>query len=269
MNLNRIFASILLACAAALPAAAQTSGSLSLPLSLPGVSGLLTVAFDDVNGLTAPALGVTTRLVSPLDLSTLSRLPLSVSLAVRFPVLVRIEPPVSGGLTFTGVTSIELKSLNLQLLGYLLPLRLYAAPLGGGFVDITSAQADNKGYRVQGSKGGFSEFLMVVDLTPLHQVITGKLDRLDQILADNAGAIPAPVATELSADVAAARAHYLGGDSAAAIDDVDRFNATVQAHGGTDIPNVWRAARDLVNVAGQLEAGGDTLRFSLEKDLGL
>jgi hypothetical protein len=271
MKLNRIFrisAWILLLGAAALPAAAQVPGSIDLPISLPGVSGLLKVSFEDVAGLSSANLGVSTRLVSPLDLSVLTRLPASVSLALRFPVLVRIEPPVSGGLTFNGVTSVDLQSLNLPLLSYLVPMRLFAAPLGGAFTDITASRPSNKSYRVIGSKGGFSEFLLVIDLTPPHQVITGKLDHLDQILADHAGAIPAPVAAALAADVAAARAHYLGGDRAAAIDDVDLFNSTVEAHSGTDIPDVWRAARDLVNIAGQLRAGGDTLRFSLEQDLG-
>ena len=37
----------------------------------------------------------------------------------------------------------------------------------------------------------------------------------------------------------------------------------MEDHSGSDIPEVWRAARDLDNVAGYLRAGADTLRFSL------
>ena len=35
-----------------------------------------------------------------------------------------------------------------------------------------------------------------------------------------------------------------------AIQKIEGFAATVQAHSGSEIPDVWRSARDLTNVAG-------------------
>src|SRR5882724_4826479 len=264
MNRNRTLAPLLLALAVILPAAAEGTSSLTVPISLSGITGSLTVTLDDLTGLNLANLGVTTRLVSPFDLVLLSRLPPNVSLALAFPVLVRIEPPVDGGLAFTGATSVELQSV-LNPLFPILPLRLFSAPLDGSFQDITQSRPNNKSYRALGATGGFSEFLIVFDLTPRHQVIANKLNRLDQILADNAAAIDPTVLATLSAEVAAIRADFLAGNNTAASDDVDVFLATVDAHSGTDIPNVWRATRDLVDVAGKLEAGGLTLRFSLEQ----
>src|SRR5262249_14988687 len=166
--------------------AAQGAGSLTLPITLPGVLGSVTVSFDDVTGLTPAHLGVSSQLISPLNLNLLSRLPATVSLLPDFPVLVRIVPPVSGGLTFTGIASVDLLSLQLPGIVNLLPMRLYGAHDGGTFTDITERQPSTKTYRAIGVVGGFSEFLLVLDFTPASRVIIGKLDRLSQILTDNA-----------------------------------------------------------------------------------
>ncbi|HEV7518228.1 MAG TPA: DUF6689 family protein, partial [Thermoanaerobaculia bacterium] len=111
---------------------------------------------------------------------------------------------------------------------------------------------------------GFSEFLVVVDHTPAAQAVAAKLDRLDRIFAANADAIAAPVRPEIAAELAAVRARVQAGDTAAAIQEVDAFLATVERHSGPEIPDVWRAARDRVDVAGLLRAEGKTLRLSLE-----
>jgi hypothetical protein len=259
----------------AVPAAGQAIGSplgsgssVTLPLALPGgITGELTVSFESVTGLTPDNLGVSAQLVSPADPVLGARLPATVSIPAGFPVLVRIEPTPAGGLAFTGIVSIQIRTPNLPSTADV--LRLFAAPLGGVFADITAVREKapqlnwDTSYRALGSKGGFSEFLIVADPTPLDQAIGAKLNRLDQILADNAGAIPEALRADLAADLAAVRAHSLPGDEAAAIQDLDVFLATVEQHSGADIPNVWRAARDRVNVAGLLRAGGETLRFSL------
>jgi hypothetical protein len=285
MNVNRILAYSLLFLVVALPAAGQglavhRSGNLlglpislpgglpllgdllSIPISLPGGIGAdLTVSFENVSGLSPAHLGVTSQLVSPLDPGLLSRLPDLTAILSSFPVLLRIEPPAGGGLSFTGIAEVQLHTHNL-LYSPGTPLRLYAAPLGGAFTDTTDDMGPGS-YRVSGSRGGFSEFLIVADLTPVHQVILNKYDRLSQILTDNAGAISAPVLADLTSGLASSRAHYLAGDTAAAISDLDLFLTTVEDHSGADIPDVWRATHDVVNVAGLLRAGGRTLRFSL------
>ena len=259
MNLKKLFAGCLLALAAAVPAASQ-----SLNIPLPGLLGNLTVGFQGVTGLSVLNLGVSVQLISPLNPSLRARLPETVSIPFGLPVLVRIEPLVSSDFAFNGVATVQILSLFAPS-----SPRMYAASSGGDFEDISaSAVRVGSSYRVLGSKGGFSEFLIVSDHTPADVVHTKKLAHLDQILADNAGAITAGVYTDLAAQLAVLRGHVEGGQTAAAIQDLDFFLATVTQHSGTDIPDVWRAARDLVNVAGQLRAAGETLRFSLQQELG-
>lgn len=256
--MRKTFVGCVLALAIALPAAGQ---SLNIPL-VPGVLGDLTVSFDGVTGLSLPNLGVTIQLVSPLNPGLRARLPQTVSIPFGLSLLVRIQPPASGGLSFTGVTEVELHTLIAPS-----SPRMYAASSEGDrFEDITSSNVSyGSSYRVIGTRGGFSEFLIVSDQTPTATVVAAKLDRLDRILADNAGAIAAGVRADLAAQLAALRGHVESGQTAAAIQDVDLFLATVTQHSGPEIPNVWRAARDLVNVAGLLGAGGETLRFSLQQ----
>lgn len=255
--MKKIFAGFLLALVAALPAAGQ---SINIPVVLPGVLGDLTVSLEGATGLSLLNLGVSLQIISPLNPSLRARLPQTASIPFGLPLLVKIEPPLNGGLAFHGVATVQLLSL-------LTPrsARMYAASSGGSFQDITTVSSS---YRVLGTRGGFSEFLIVIDNTPSNVVIAQKLDRLDQILADNAGAIAAGVSTDLAAQLAVLRDHVEGGQTASAIQDLDLFLATVTQHSGADIPDVWRAARDLVNVAGQLRAGGETLRFSLQQELG-
>src|SRR4029079_17079642 len=131
------------------------------------------------------------------------------------------------------------------------PLRLFKAPLDGRFVDVTEYMGMGS-YRVRGSTGGFSEFLIVADLRSVDRVIGEKFDRLERTLTDNGALIAAPVLAELADLLRAARASYASGATLAAIANVEAFVADVQHHSGTDIPDVWRSARDIVNVAGLL-----------------
>jgi hypothetical protein len=267
---------VLVVLAVALPAAGQLpavpgiptaptvgGNSIVVPLSLPGgITANLTVTFETVTHLSLANLGVSAQLVSPTDAGLLARLPANVAIPPGLPVLVRIEPTPTGGLAFTGIVAVEIASLTLPPTP---DLRLVASPLGGSFTDLTDIKADTS-YRVIGSKGGFSEFLAVVDHTPLEQAVAAKLDALDRIFAENRDAVAEPVRTEIGAELAALRAHVLAGETTAAIQEDDAFLATVERHSGPEIPDVWRAAHDRVNVAGLLRAAGRTLRFSL--DLG-
>lgn len=275
--MNRILVGFLSVLAAALlPAAGQgivnplgSTNSVSLPILLPGgITGDVTVNFESVTGLTPANLGVTTQLVSLLDPLLSGRLPPLTSLLASFPVLVRIEPTLAGNLSFTGVASIQIHTPPL-LPNMQRNMRVAAASQGGPYEDITTSSNPASGirwdtsYRVIGTKGGFSEFLVLIDLTPPAQAVGAKLNRLDQIFAANAGAIPETIRANLAADLAAARAHSLAGDEAAALQDLDLFIDTVEQHSGTEIPDVWSAARDRINVAGLLRAAAETLQFSL------
>jgi uncharacterized protein DUF6689/FIMAH domain-containing protein len=266
--MRKILALLTLALAAALPAAGQGIGGvtvdgneISVTISLPGGLGAdLTIGFEEVTGLSLANLGISARVVNPLSLSFLSRLPSGTLLAL--PLVIRIEPPPAGGLTFKGVASLGLHTHNLNYsLGT--PLRLFSAPLNGRFEDITAGIGAGS-YRARGDKGGFSEFIIVLDLRNINAVINGKFDRLEEMLEDYEGAMPGSVYDDLETRLEAARAAFNVGATQQAIQQIDGFLAAVEAHSGTEIPNVWRSARDLVNVAGYLREGAATLRFSLE-----
>lgn len=230
-------------------------------ISLPGGLGAdLTISFEQVVGLSVANLGLSAEVVSLTDPDLLSRLRLS-SIPAGFPVLLRIEPPAEGGLSFSGVVSIDVHTHNLAFLPNC-PLRLFAASAGGPFQDITVSMGMGS-YRARGRKGDFSEFLILVDLRSVNRAIAEKLDRLDRTLAENEARIAPPVYAELHGLAAEIRAAHAAGRTMEAIGKVETFLAAVRSHSGSAIPDVWRSARDLVNVAGRLRAAGETLRFSL------
>ncbi len=230
-------------------------------IDIGGFSADLTIEFEQVVGLSANNLGISVDLINPLDLGLLKRLPSAASLLSDFPVKVTIEPPASGGLSFSGVVTVEIYTHDLQYVAGS-PFRMYSAPLGGTFVDVTSSNASGS-YRSGGTKGTFSEFILVADVRSLDAQVLDKFDRLDGLLGTHSAAMPAAVYDDLAALAAAAQSAYDGGNLTAAIGLIEDFDAEVQAGSGTDIPDVWRSARDLTNVAGELRAAAATLRFSL------
>jgi hypothetical protein len=257
-----------MAAIAELPAAGQgianvtVNGSqVSITISLPlGLGADVTLGFENAVGLSLANLGISAQVVNPLDPNLLARLP-GGTIPLTFPVLLRIEPPASGGLSFSGVVSLDIHTHNLQLT-IPCPLRLFHAPIGGPFEDMTAGLGTGS-YRARGTMGGFSEFLIALDLRSLTTVINAKLDALDHVLSDNADSMPADLYADLAARLATLRHDATQGSALTAISDVDNFTAVVVQHSGTDIPNVWRSSRDLVDVAGLLRADAATLRFSL------
>lgn len=263
-----------------LPAAAEglTEGILGVvvegnelraEIALPGDIGAdLTLTFEQVVGLTEENVGLDASLVNPLDPNLLSRLTQAV-IPAAFPVLIRIEPPDDGGLSFSGPVRIALHTHNLPYLPGTL-LRIYGAPLGEPFEDITEYVGSGS-YRCRGTKGSFSEFLILTDLRPLSLTIREKLERLDVTLEDNHALIDPAVYAQLTTLAAQIRSAHEAGNKNLAITRTNQFLALVVANSGTAIPNVWRSSRDIVNVAGLLRAVGETLRFSLslQTQLGL
>lgn len=231
-------------------------------VALPGdITADLSISFEQVQGLSLESLGLSLEVVNLLDPQLLARLRNVSSLPAAFPVLIRIEPPAQGGLSFQGVVTIDVHTHNLLYLPNT-PLRFFASSAGGPFEDITVNMGMGS-YRARGRKGSFSEFLILVELRPVNRVIARKLDNLDRTLADHQAVIAPAVLAELTNLAVEIRAEQAAGDTQGAIAKVEEFVATVESHSGTEIPNVWRAARDVVNVAGLLRAQGETLRFSL------
>jgi hypothetical protein len=251
-----------------LPAAGQgivdvvvEGNELRAGISLPGGIGAdLAIGFEQVAGLTPESAGLSATLANLLDPDLLTRLGQG-SLLAAFPVLLRIEPPANGGLSFRGVTSISLHTHNLDYLPGT-PLRIFAAPLGGRFEDITESVGKGS-YRCRGRKGSFSEFLILADLRPARMAVAEKLGRLDRILDENAGAIDGAVLDDLTSLAAEIRSAWAAGQSQQAVAKTNAFLEVVKRNSGPAIPDVWRSSRDAVNVAGLLRAAGETLRFSL------
>jgi uncharacterized protein DUF6689 len=267
--MRKILALWALVLGAALPAAALPPGIASATISgntvtarvsLPGGLGAdVDLSFGNVSGLSLANLGLSAALVNPFDPAFFSRLPSGSVLAL--PVVLRIEPPVAGGLAFHGVSSLSIHTENLQYtVGT--PLRLFAAHAGESFKDITNGMGAGS-YRARGTEGGFSDFVIVVDLRSLTQVLRNKFDQVEDELDEYAGDMPAALHADLAARLAAARDDAAHGDRAAAIQELDGFLAVVQLHSGTDIPDLWRSARDVDNAAGYLREAALTLRFSL------
>lgn len=237
----------------------------SATIELPGgLEADLTVSFEHPAGLTTQSLGVTAQAVNPLDPTLLSRLQAAgvVSIPTGFPVMVTIDPPATGGLSFEGLTKIELYTKNLHYTAGS-PLRLFSASKGGDFHDITDLIAGGS-YRTRGSKGNYSDFLIIVDARPLATVLSAKFARLDDALLTHAATLGPSLHTELTNELNAARAEWQAGDYDDAISAIEDFDETVSdAAGAGQIPNEWRASGGVQNIAGELRAAARTLRFSL------
>lgn len=241
---------------------AQVDGdTLQAEIAAGGVSASLTVRFENVVGLSAANLGLSVTTVNPLDLGLLSRLGPSASVPAAFPLLLRIEPPASGGLAFSGVVTIEIYTHALHYTSGT-PLRMFAAPSGGAFRDITTS-AGSGSYRSGGTRGEFSEFLIVTDVRSSSAVIDAKYAALSQRLTTNAPLMDGGAHAELQRLYAASLDAWQRNALVAAIEYAEAFAVEVRRHSGDGLPDVWRSAGDLVNVGGELRALAATLRFSL------
>jgi hypothetical protein len=249
------------ACAQSLPVTVSVSGNVATirvgTLSSPLADVVL--SFDQATGLSTASLGVSAQLVDISDPSLLARLPDATlnKLSSAFPVMLTVEPPSTGGLVQRRVTHIE---IHTHALAYTAgsPLRLFKAPLGGAFRDITGEIAPGS-VRTRGTTPGWSQFIVLADLRPSSDVIIGKYAYLRTQLAYLSLAERTPLSTLLDASEDA-----LGdGDFATAIAKLDAFRARVSQRAGTYIPDTWRATRDTRNSAGELLSGADTLDFSI------
>jgi hypothetical protein len=237
----------------------QVSGtSASATVSLAGgLEADLTIGFEQALGLSAESLGLSAASVSPLSLA--GRLPAGVEAVAAFPVVVKIEPPAAGPLSFSGLATVELHTHNLTF-APATPLRLFRSRAGGPFVDVTESMGMGS-YRVRGSTGGFSEFAILADLRQPDAVIVVKFDALQSLL--DAAALGEPLAGALQSRLDAAYAAWQSASYVVAAQETAAFADLVAAHAGNEIPDVWRSAGDLDNPAGELRAAAASLRFSL------
>lgn len=219
----------------------------------------LTLVFDDVSNLNANSLGVSAKLVDVSDPALLARLPdLQLTrLDSALPLLITIEPPATGGLSFRRTGRFE---LHTHALSYSLgsSYRVLKAPVGGAFHDTTEEIAQGS-VRARSRYGGFSQFLVVTDLRDSAVVVAAKIAALRARVATLPANERAPFSAQLDA-IEAAVAHQ---DYASAISGVDLVSARALARAGNGLADEWRATRDADNQAGDLLAGAATLKFSV------
>ncbi|WP_099019822.1 DUF6689 family protein [Marinicella litoralis] len=238
--------------------------SAELLVSLPGgIAADFTITFENVVGLTEENLGLAVDLIDLNDINVLNRLPSGIltSIPVAFPMMITVEPAYDSGLSFEGLVTIDIHTHNLAYTENT-PLRLFKAPLGGTFRDITDTTSSGS-YRARSTTGTFSQFIIVADNRAASQISTEKLNQLQSELAGWQNVIEPAVFLQLnnkSMDIAADinQANYAAADI-----KITEFSYLVSQYAGTGIPNVWRASKDIDNVAGELIAHAKTLKFSV------
>jgi hypothetical protein len=225
-------------------------------------SASLQITFENVIGLTKDSISITAVQVDPKSLALIQRIGNASLFSVPglFPVMINISPTPNSSLSFTGVAEIELSTSDLTFDS---KLRLMKSPNGGNFDDITNF-AGIGSYRVRGTSGDFSDFLIVLDLRPKTQAIDSKFTKLQYALSTHATKIEAAMAQNLQTKLDAALASYQGGSKELAIDHLQSFIDDIQADEGQKVPNTYQANNlNTVNVAGDLRRHAATLIFSL------
>jgi len=233
-------------------------------IHLPGdISADITLQFENAVGLTKESLGLTAEIIDVTALDFIDRLPdqLNITPSSAFPMMITIEPLTDTGFSFSGLASVDLHTHNLEYTAGT-PLRFFKAPLNGEFKDITTTLGAGS-LRVRGSTGRFSQFIIVADLRAPSVVISEKFDNLQMALNDFAPTISATVYSVLLQDLNDISQFILSNNYNMASSKVNTFNRHINDNKGADIPDVWRSSRDIHNVAGELMAYANTLRFSL------
>jgi len=259
--------------ALALSLCAQVACAVDLPVSVHVVGNVataqigspanpiaeLTLSFDDASGLTPASLGIRASTIDITDANLLSRLPDArlVRLDSALPLLVTIEPPANGGLSFRRSGRFE---LHTHALAYSLGsnFRVFKAPLGGQFRDTTEEIAQGS-VRARSRYGGFSQFLIAADLRETGVVVAGKIASLRARIAS----LPAAEQPAFNAQVDTVESAVARQDYATALAAIDLISDRAQSRAGNGLLDEWRATRDADNQAGELLAGAATLKFSV------
>lgn len=249
-----------LAHAQSLPVEVKIAGNTAtarVGLPLVGTLADVTLTFDQVSGLTPSSVGIRAQLVSLTDPLLRGRLPSLTQITSTLPLLITVEPPSAGGLSFRRSGRYELHTI---LLPYSVGshLRVFKAPLDGKFRDITEEIASGS-VRARSRYGGFSQFLVLVDLRATGTVVAAKISYLRTRIA----MLPASEQPAFTTLLNAAESAIASGNYANAIVAIDSITARATARAGTYIPDVWRSSRDVENHAGELIAGAATLKFSV------
>jgi len=251
--------------------------------------GIVTITFDQVQNLTATSLGLTAFAVNPSDPALITRLcgtplPCGISVDPDFPVMVRVEPPTHGlnwlyrsgfespedwpaDLSFRNSYTLEVHTTDLTFTAPT-PYRLFKAPVAGAFADYSDYVCAGS-VRARDRDGGFSDFLMVRDTRLDLTVALAKSVDL-RLRVNTSGLLPGVLALltglldQLDADIALAQLNLI--PYSTTVTDTETLLAQIAASATAgDLPNTWRSAHDLDNVAGNLAGRTASLRYSLRR----
>jgi hypothetical protein len=268
IRMNRLFS--VLACALLLAPAAAGAQALPLDVDIAANSATVRVGnpsapladvqldFDEARGLSQAALGLSARSLSPTAPNLVARLgSTQVSIANGLPVLFAVAPPTLGGLAFDRRVHVE---VHTHLLTYSTGsrYRLFKSPAGGAFRDITTS-VEPGSVRTRGTTGGFSDFVVVLDLRPTDVVVDQKI----QWLRDQLATLPGSESALLHDRLDQVELALATDDFAAAMVAIEKARVRVANRAGTQIPETWSANGSTVNSAGELISGLDTLAFSI------
>ena len=245
--------------AQSLPATITISGNIATARIGPGNDPLadFSLTFDEPRGLSAAALGISARLVDINDPQLVARLPPMTAIPAALPLLVTVAPPTNGGLEFDRTVAAE---LHTHALPYTAGsrLRVFKAPLGGAFRDISN-QISPGSVRARGTTGGFSEFLVLVDTRATSAVIADKFVRLRAVAA----LLPRQRRAVVNSYINSAEGAVADGDYSRAITILELLRAFVASRAGVSIPETWLASGGSSNIAGGLLAGASSLQYSI------
>lgn len=249
------------AAAQALPVSIEASGNVAharIGLDSTAIADV-TLSFQDASNLNAASIGISAEQLNLADPTLLARFPAGTltQIASGLPVMITVEPPAGGGLTFRNTGRME---IHTHALPYAVgsSFRVFKAPLGGSFRDVTDEIAQGS-VRARSTYGGFSQFVIVTDLRPTADVVAEKIKRLRA----NVDALPTAEQAGFDALIDSAETAVASADYATAVADIDTLKARALERGGSAIANEWRATRDVTNHAGEIAANAATLRFSV------
>lgn len=222
------------------------------------------VDFESSQNRSLVNLGLTATLIPDINDPVLNaRLPANVSIPAEFPVMIEISPPniPVSGLMFSGLSSLELYTVDLHYTPGT-KLRLFTAHDGGSFVDITEETSAGS-YRVRGSQGEFSEFLIVLDNRDPVAIVNTKINRLTALISTHEAVIDETVYVALSAAFSNVISAWSTEEIDAAQSALASFGNIVANATPGEIPNMWQSTETVVNVGGILRAAASTLNYSL------
>ena len=242
----------------------QEANSVNADITLsPTVSLDFSIGFEKTVGLTEQNFNVSAELISLTDPRLVNRLPdsLLTTLPAAFPVLISVEPDPAKGFAFSGEAKIELYTKSLHYTQGT-PLRLFHAHGDETFQDITLMTGSGS-YRVRGSTGQFSDFVVLADLRDNLDVINIKLSDLQDFTDRVRQKLSFEAETQLVDLVEEVSSSLNQSDYAQVKIALNELINLIESDNGTLYPDVCRSSDDITNVRGRLLSLTQTLRYSL------